>query len=256
MKTRFLLILVAVILTAGCATVPQPEVALAPGAINAQTGRIGVGVSKIPELTTQVPGAGCLLCLLAANAANSSLSEYAKTLPYDDLLRLKTEVADMLRKNGAVVTVIEENLNITALPDKDSKELNIAKKNFSSLGQKYGVDKLLVLDIQELGFIRTYATYFPSSDPKSWLKATGYMVNINDNSYDWYQPIVVSKSADGNWDEPPKFPGLTNAYFQGLEMGRDSFLRPFVNSATIAATGVAVIPPVPSTPKEVVTTSP
>ena len=35
------------------------------------------------------------------------------------------------------------------------------------------------------------------------------------------------RNADGAWDEPAKFPGLTNAYFQVVELGKDEVLRPF-----------------------------
>jgi hypothetical protein len=59
------------------------------------------------------------------------------------------------------------------------------------------------------------------------LSGVGYMVNLSRNSYDWYLPVHIQKSADGVWDEPAKYPGLTNAYFQTLELARDSFLKPF-----------------------------
>jgi len=53
------------------------------------------------------------------------------------------------------------------------------------------------------------------------------MVDLTSNAYDWYMPLNVLKSADGRWDEPPKFPGLTNAYFQALEESKDQLLRPW-----------------------------
>jgi hypothetical protein len=42
-------------------------------------------------------------------------------------------------------------------------------------------------------------------------------------------PVELAKGSDGPWDESPSFPGLTNAYFQVLEMGKDAFLKPFNN---------------------------
>jgi hypothetical protein len=32
------------------------------------------------------------------------------------------------------------------------------------------------------------------------------------------------KSAESTWDEAPTFPGLTNAYYQALELAKDAFL--------------------------------
>jgi hypothetical protein len=237
MKIHFAVALAAVaIFVGGCASVPQQTVYLSQEAVSPQAGRVGVAMTALPKLDTQVPGAGCLLCLAAASFANSSLTAHAQTLPYEDLPKLKNEVADLLRKKGAVVTVIDEDLNISALADFAAKGPNIARKDFSPLQQKYKIDKLLVIDITALGFIRTYSSYIPTSDPKGLLQGLGYIVNLKNNTYDWYQPVVITKSTDQKWDEPPKFPGLTNAYFQALEIGRDSFLRPFAAEAVAAVT--------------------
>jgi hypothetical protein len=39
--------------------------------------------------------------------------------------------------------------------------------------------------------------------------------------------VNVYQNSDGPWDEPPKYPGMTNAYFSALETARDRFLEPF-----------------------------
>ncbi|WP_296691049.1 hypothetical protein [Rhodoferax sp.] len=216
--------------TSGCASVKQTPVALSK-AVDGQAGRVGVVMTALPKLDTQLPGAGCLLCLAVASVANSKLTAHAVTLSYEDLPKLKGDMASLLRKNGANVTVIEEPLDLKAVPDFAAKGPNIPSKNFSSLQQKYHLDKLLVIDITALGFTRAYSGYLPTSDPKGLFEATGYIVNFKSNTYDWYLPVNIVKSADLNWDEPPKFPGLTNAYFQSLELGRDALLRSFVESA-------------------------
>lgn len=237
MKIRFGAILVALtIFMSGCASTPQQPVYLSHDAIGSQSGSIGVAMTKLPKLDTHIPGANCLLCLAAASLANSTLTSHAQTLSYEDLPQQKVEVANLLRKKGANAVVIEDSLDVNALPDFGTKGANIALKDFSSLQQKYKIDKLLVIDITALGFIRTYSTYFPTSDPKALLRGAGYLVNLKNNTYDWYQPVDVIKSADQNWDEPPKFPGLTNAYYQALEIGKDDFLKPLAGDAVTAIT--------------------
>jgi hypothetical protein len=227
MKFHAGLVLAVVMLAGGCVTAPQQPISLSQDAIGAKTGRLGVAMTPLPKQDTQVPGASCLLCLAAASMANSGLTAHARTLPYEDLPKLKSDFADLLRKKNAEVTVIEEALDVAALPDFQVSGPNVARKDFSSLQQKYKVDKLLVIDITAIGFIRTYSSYIPTSDPKSLLQGTGFIVNLKNNVYEWYQPVFVTKSADKNWDEPPSFPGLTNAYFQAIELGRDSFLQHF-----------------------------
>jgi hypothetical protein len=227
MRTVLTLAATAVFL-AGCATRQMP-VYLAQNALGGGGGRVGVAMTALPKVDTYFPGASCLLCLAAASIANSSLTTYTQTLPYEDLPKLKDRVADVVRRKGSDVTVIAEALDVNALPDYPAQGTNIARKDFTSLQKKYGVGKLLVIEIQTLGMWRTYSAYFPTSDPKAVLSGRGYIVNLTTNAYEWYTPVNVLRSADGNWDEPPKFPGLTNAYFQALEMGKDAYLTPFAN---------------------------
>jgi hypothetical protein len=217
----------AVLLLGACVTPPQQPIQLAQDTVSAQSGRVGVVMTKVPDVDTHLPGAGCLLCMAAAAAANSSLTDHAKTLSYEDLPRLKNEVAQLLAKKGSNAIVIAEDLNLDGLSSSSGEGTNVAKKDFSPLQKKYGVDKLLVINVTALGFERTYSAYIPTSEPKGVFRGTGYIVNLKNNTYEWYMPVQVLKSADKQWDEAPKFPGLTNAYYQALELGKDQFLKAF-----------------------------
>ena len=218
-----------VLLLAGCANVQQKPLSLIQSDSGYKNVRIGVVMTQLPKVEMQYPGAGCLLCLAAASVGNSTLSRYADSLPSDDVLALKNELAKELQNKGADVTVIEENLNLSSLPDSKIKGEGIASKDFSSLQQKYKLDKLFVIEVSSLGISRAYSAYIPTSDPKGQFVGKGYIVNLPTNTYEWYQPITEAKSSDGNWDEPPNFPGLTNAYFQAIELAKDDFLKPFSN---------------------------
>lgn len=228
-RYSWLLFTAIVILLSGCATAPQQPVQLDPSKLTSQNSRLGIAMTALPKIDTQLPGAGCLLCMAVASAANSELTTYTRTLPYEDLPTLKNSLADIIRNKGVDVTIIEEDLSIDGLPDNNSKGPVVAKKDFSSFKKKYNIDKLLVINITSLGFLRTYSAYIPTSDPQGALQGEGYIVNLSDNTYEWYMPVNILKSTDGKWDEPPKFPGLTNAYFQALEIGKDSFLNSFRN---------------------------
>jgi len=218
-----------VILFGGCATRPQPPLYLAEGSLGPQAGRVGIAMTPLPKVDTYLRGASCLLCMAAAGVANASLTSHAQTLSSEDLSKLKDQIAELLRKKGTDVMIVAEDLNVNDLPDYEAKAPNTANKDFSRLAQKYNVDKLLVISVTSLGFLRPYSAYIPTSPPKALLEGAGYMVNLKNNSYEWYERVTIIKSADGNWDEPPHFPGLTNAYFQSLELGKDAFLRTFSN---------------------------
>jgi hypothetical protein len=226
---RFLSVALCIgaVVLAGCAGVPQAPVAFAPSSVSAASVRVGVAMAPLPKADTFFPGADCLLCIAAASVANSSLTAHTKTLPVDDLATLKNEMADLLRKKGATVKVIADEIRIADLPGANNSGPNVAKKDFTGLKGKYEIDKLLVINVATAGMWRTYSAYFPTAEPKAIVAGLGFMVDLSSNTYEWYEPLNVLKAAEGKWDEPPKFPGLTNAYFQAIEVGKDALKKPF-----------------------------
>lgn len=245
MKIRFAsAVAVLSLVLAGCASPPQHAVELTPASLTPQSGRVGVVMTALPKVNTFFPGADCLLCLAGAEMMNSSLSAHTKTLTHEDLPTLKDQAAELLRKSGVNVVVIGDQLDLDSLPSSSAQGLNIAKKDFSSLSQKYTVDKLMVFSIDLVGFVRNYSAYIPNGAPKATLRGTGYMVNLKTNAYEWYRTVNTTRAASGAWDEPTAFPGLTNAYFQVLEVGKDEFLNPLAASVKTAQAPESATPAV------------
>ena len=216
----------AVLFLSGCAAPPQQPVGLSKDLMTSKPS-IGVGMTSLPTVDTQFPGAGCLLCLAAASIANRSLTTHVQTLPSDDAATLKDSVAKLLMAKGMNARVIDEPLKLKDLPNANGSGVNQARQDFKGLKAKYNVDKLLVIDITAMGVWRNFSGYIPTGDPKAIIKGSGYIVNLDNNALDWYVPLDIQKSAEQTWDEPPKFPGLTNAYFQALEAGKDALTKPF-----------------------------
>jgi len=218
----------AILILTGCATKPQLPVAMNQAGVSTPGTRVGIAMAPLPKVDTSFPGAGCLLCMAAASVANSSLTTYTKGLTYEDLPKLKQTLADLIRKRGAEPVVIDEDLNLDGLPDRAaSADGNFARKDFSATQKKYRVDKLLLVDLKLIGFERTYASYYPTSDPKAVVRGSAMLVDLKTHALEWYRPLTVMRASDGAWDEPPKFPGLSNAYFQALEVTADEVLTPF-----------------------------
>lgn len=228
MALRIWLLVAAIMMfLSGCAVTNQKPLELSDSVLQSGSGRLGVAMVALPKVDTEFPGAGCLLCYAFASSSNSKLTTHTHTLSNEDLQVLKTDLAGLIRAKGGNVTVIEDNINVEALPDYSAKGPDVAKKDFASLRQKYNVDKLLVIQIKAVGIWRSYSAYIPTGDPKAVVNGAGYIVNLSNNSYEWYMPVDVTKSADGTWDEPPSYPGLTNAYFQAVELAKDIFKKPF-----------------------------
>jgi hypothetical protein len=216
----------AVGLLSACGTVPQKDIEFNPLSFKTSS-RIGVAMTALPKVDLSLPGADCLLCIAVATAMNSSLNTYTQSLSHEDLPQLKAQLVQALAKKGQPALVIDEPLDVKSLPDSSSKEPNIATKDYSGLKAKYNIDKVLVVNISALGIQRPFSSYVPKGAPTAYLNGTGYLINLANNNYEWYKPVQVARAADGAWDEAPKFPGLTNAYFQTLELGKDAFLKSF-----------------------------
>lgn len=225
---RAWLALVALATLVGCATPPQGPIALG-AKLNGSSGKVGVAMSAVPAADTHLPGAGCLLCLAAASLANSSLTTHAKTLSSKDLASIQADVVDTLRRNGVDVVVVADPVKLEDLPKGTGTAPNSVRQDFSSLKTKYGIDRLVMIDITQQGFERTYSSYIPTSDPKGLVRGSAYLVNLSTQSYEWFTPINVLKATDKKWDEPPQFPGLTNAYYQAVEAARDTVVTPLAN---------------------------
>jgi hypothetical protein len=220
-------ILLACVLLSACKTTPQSTIFLSPDTLSAKNGKVGVIMTALPKIDTTFPGAGCLLCIATASAANSALTKHAHTMSNQDFAKLKAEVADTLRKKGVEVTVIAEDFDAKSLKDVPESGSNGARKDFRPLKEKYHVEHLAVVDIRFAGFLRNYSAYISRGDPVATVEGRVSVVNLTGNTYELFQDLDVIKSADGPWAEAPDYPGLTNAYFNAVESCKDQILRSF-----------------------------
>jgi hypothetical protein len=223
--------LVSIALLAACAGPVQLPVDLPANyfvGAKAKPSRIGVVMSEMPKPDTQFPGASCLLCLGVANLAHSSLNKEVQAFSTNELKPLPADLVALLQKQGLDAVLINEPLKVTDLPDiKSGDTPNKSRKDFSALKAKHNVDRLLVVHLTSLGVWRSYSAYIPTDLPAAVAKGTASIVDLGNNNLDWYLPINLSRKADGAWDEAPKFPGLSNAYYQVLESVADMVKKPF-----------------------------
>jgi len=224
LNIRNLLVGIAVAVSlAACQTTPQNPVALTKENLAAQKGKVAVAV-RVASPDLYLPGASCLLCIGVATMANSSLNKYSKTLKTDELVAVKGEIVALLRKKGVDAVALDGQIDLDKLPDL-KLGTNMATKDYSAVAK--GVDHLVVINVQQVGFVRNYAAYVATSDAKATVTGYAFMVDMKTNAYEWFDRLLVTRSADGVWDEGPTFPGLTNAYFQSIEQAKDQVKAPF-----------------------------
>lgn len=218
----------ALVLLTGCATPRQEPINLSADFFKSGAGKIGIAMPEAPKPDTYFPGADCLLCVAAASVNHRSLTTEVQSWPTDEFQSLKREMHALLKSQGQHAVLIEEPLKLQDLPDRKEAAPGQARKDFSSLQQRAGIDRLLVIQLRQVGVLRQHSAYFPTGPAVATLAAEAYLVDLPSHQLAWYETVDISRNAEGNWDEAPKFPGLTNAYFQILELSKDQIKRPFV----------------------------
>lgn len=211
---------------AGCVAPPQGPISLNSNGLLVEDTRVGVAMTAMPEVRLTLPGADCLLCIAAAAAANSALSKHTKTMDASDLAMLKEDVIAALQEQGVNAIAIDTDIEIAKLPKFKSKEANAPERNYTALAQTNEIDQLVVIVFNHIGTTRPYAGYVPTAAPSANIRGMAFVVDPSDNSYSWYHPIDLFLEAEGEWKEPPDFPGITNAFYQVVEQARDGILTP------------------------------
>lgn len=236
-KIKVLLTVFVAVFVAACSSKPpQKPLALEDPSKLASNGKIVVLSNQIPQPNTFFPGASCLLCIGAAEIANSSLTNHVQKLPIEDLASLKQEVANILKQQGKAASPYALPVNFDEMPDFDSELPNTSKYDFSKLGAKLSAQQFLVINIPFVGAQRPYSSYVPSGDPKAVITGEAYIVNAATNVYEWYQPLHVVVGAEGEWDQPDnQFPNMTNAYYRAIENVRDAVIKPMTFENTASA---------------------
>lgn len=219
------IVLISVLLAA-CGSTPQGFVPLVKNNVQNQGTKIGfVYISPEDKATTNIYGAGCLLCYGVASALTSSLDTHIESeISADELLVIKQAVVDGY---GALDVSLQE-ITLAKPIDKMKKfdgENGFAKRDFRSLKQSKGLDMLVVLELNEHGAYRSFSNYVPNGDPQGYVSGTLYTVDLTTNGYIQYLKIDEKVQPQGNWDEPPTFPSVTTAYYQALENVKDSIKK-------------------------------
>lgn len=227
MKYLSIAVAIFVLFATGCASVPQQSNVSLNLDLIPKEQKIGLYVSPVPKITTFFPGANCLLCIGAASLANSSLTKQVETFQADELAKTQAVITQQLKAKGYDVVIIS-----SLIPEKKLAKIkpvagSTIAKNYSIYKTRHGVDQLLVVNFGTVGVVRQYSSYIPNGAPQATVSAQFYMIDVVRNAYNLYAPINIVKSADGEWDAPPAFPGMTNAFYQSEEEAVDLLKAPF-----------------------------
>ena len=224
-----------VLLLAGCATTPQPEISLANNYWDNPDQNVGVyvGLAKIPQFYME--GDVRLLDYAINAGVMSALTNHLEKLDISDYSILRDEIADILSDQGKSVKLLIEN-NLTddfpSFEDRNKEDtIYYAIKDYTELKKKLGIDQLLIIKPSRIGIARAYYGFMPMGDPRAVFEVHGELVDLQTNQLLWYANVKHEKYSSGNWDEPPSYPGLTNSFYSALEETKRELLSHFIRNS-------------------------
>ena len=176
-------------------------------------GKIGVVM-----ITPQPPGyfkegSQGLLDVAISNSVTSQIQTKIHALDTSPLNAVPQRFAAALKARHMNVTVVKQ----VALGElKKNETAHFPAYDFSDLARSLNVDKLLIIS-PGTGFSRQYYGFIPISKPKATVAAMELMVTNAKNEIVWLHYYNSAKTVEGDWDNPPDYPILVQAYREALD---------------------------------------
>ncbi|MGI1669273.1 MAG: hypothetical protein K6L74_02980 [Neptuniibacter sp.] len=230
-KIIYLLGLLSLLALTGCSIAPpQPDLTLNSDILTEQNTRIGIHyVAPEEEATTHIWGANCLLCYGVASALTSDLDSHLKdAITTEELDAIKKLVHSKYVERFPNVKMVELSTPVSELKDfKTDQELGFANKDFRAVKDELDIDVLVIMQVWGHGAYRSFSNYIPNGDPQGYIGGWLYSVDLNTNAYLHYLSIDEKVQPAGNWDQPPRYPSVTTAYYQAVENAKKKIDKSF-----------------------------
>lgn len=231
MKTKALILFIILGLS-GCVTT-TPNFAVKRQFWDNKSKVIGVVIGDMPSPSAHKGGNQGLLDMAINNSNAGDLELHLNTLDVSKIRDVAAKMTKYLKGKGLKVKHISKNLDLKSLNDfeaenNESSQTYFSNLDYRSLKTKYGVDKLVVINIVRIGTIRSYYGFVPLGDPSGLSHLGGYVVNLDNNQLEWKQSVVQqSPNNTDDWDSPPKFDGLTKAMYVAFDQSRNMLFNHF-----------------------------
>ncbi|MEI8055665.1 MAG: hypothetical protein WCH10_06755 [bacterium] len=106
--------------------------------------------------------------------------------------------------------------------DVESKQ----KKN-PGFFMQMGGNKVLLIELQRLGAIRSYYGFVPLNAPKAYCVLKGELINLEDKKVLWRHLVEIVEPVQGEWDQPPYYPNFTKALEVAIASAQEEIIDGF-----------------------------
>lgn len=225
----FSMVLAGTLLLAGCAH-PVPNVPLNSSFWNQKGQTVGVNIAHPEKTGFYKLGQVGLLDDGIDNLMTSDSRNYVEKLALAPFNKVQFTFVDGLNKRGMKAHVIKAKIDLTKLKESGAKNPKTeALLDFRPLAGLANANYLLIMNVTEAGIARKYYGVIPLGNPVAIFNVEGRLVNLTTNAILWRDQVHELAPIGSNWDSPPKYTALKQAYMRALTSARSDLLLDFFN---------------------------
>lgn len=226
-STLTLLLLITFISLTGC--VNQKNIPLKADFWKQRKQKIVVVNNKKIRPALYHQGQEGLLDMAINNVVTDKFQRHLQSSTMDWYSALRSDFARILKKHG-MNAVIGKDINVADLPNyknKGDKTKNYAHKDYTTLSMPMPGDKLLVIQVNQFGALRSYYGFIPLGPPKALVTLQGRLVNTHSNELLWRYTTQIVMSTEAPWNQPPHYPNFDKTLKKALSMASREMLNDF-----------------------------
>ncbi len=213
------------------------RVALKPTFWNETEQTIGVTTVVAPQFGAHRAGSQGLLDMAINSAMSGTLEGHLQRMDASKFKEVADQYATKLQERGLKARRISEEVNPAKMvPFKAESSGEFAAVDLRPLGQKEGIDKLILLSIQQCGTVRAYYGFIPLGAPKGMCVSKGELIDMKTNQVEWRAfpeaPQSTTVEILGEWDEPPDFKNVTVAVERAMLQSQVFLVEEFFGRTT------------------------
>jgi hypothetical protein len=214
----------ASVLLGGCA-VPYKPIELEQSFWQERQVVIGVVSSAVPPVEAHMAGAQGLLDIAINKGNASKMVDQMKKLSVERVTVIPANFADGLGRRGFKVMKLDP-IDPAKLPEfKPAANPELyASRDFQSLKEK-GLDRVLFVNVQRIGTIRSYQGFIPLGAPRAVFGVTGQLIDVKTNKLLWHNRYETQAAIAEPWDQEPDFPNVSAAVTKNMIEGAAQFER-------------------------------
>lgn len=192
--------------------------------------KIDVAQAKLPKATLYQQGQQGLLDVVVSGVVSNKFDNYLKTVDVKQISSLSPEFTKALKARGIPAEVYSQPINLSNLNSSGKDAKGYATKNFTALSGRLNADKILLVDVQQLGALRNYYGPIPLGAPKAVCKLEGQLIELKTNKILWRYTSSVTVPVTGEWDQAPNYPNFNTAIEKAMQVAKQELYDSFTAS--------------------------